>query len=158
MEQNNWQCRNCGHSNASTAKFCSNCGINLAQPPTSNPIAQPSSIVQCPNCGGYKTTDHDKPEDPNAKLWIFLSGFFTWGLGWLLFLLPKKKSPLDGSHRYSCQLCGYNWIWKPGTPPPPINVQPDLIAKGAQKIEEDEKRRRDAEYWEEQQKKRDEKK
>jgi transposase-like protein len=45
-------------------------------------------------------------------------------------------------YRYLCHLCGYRWTWRTGTPYPPVTVRPDLIAKGEQKLQEEEAARR----------------
>lgn len=45
------KCNNCGHENAGEAKFCSQCGHNLAYPcPTCGALAQPGDRF-CSNCG-----------------------------------------------------------------------------------------------------------
>ena len=38
----------------------------------------------------------------------------------------------------ACYLCGYKWEWQVGTPEPSINVRPDLMAKGEQRLREEE--------------------
>jgi hypothetical protein len=46
----------------------------------------------------------------------------------------KTKQARKRAHNYfsfSCNLCGYKWQWREGTPLPKVKVQPDLIAAGA---------------------------
>ena len=42
---------------------------------------------------------------------------------------------------YTCELCGYKWSWTSGNSWPTVHVRPNLIASGAQKLEDEEKRR-----------------
>lgn len=102
-------------------------------------------MVQCPNCGGYRVTDYDPPaRPPPDKVLIFFLGLITCGIVWILYLFSDPyKPPADGSHRYGCDLCGYKWKWTPGDPLMPVNVRPDLIAKGAARLEEEERIRRE---------------
>jgi len=72
---------------------------------------------QCPNCGGYKTT----------------------------FRKVKDKT-VGVRYRSSCQLCGYQWYWKLGDSRSEVNVRPDLIGKGAQKLEE-ERQQKELAAW-----------
>ncbi len=47
-------CPNCGHQNPPDVVFCENCGYQLEQPATSQPLAVSQPQVQtsrCPNCG-----------------------------------------------------------------------------------------------------------
>lgn len=43
---------------------------------------------------------------------------------------------------YHCNLCGYDWQWREGQPRPKVSVQPDLIEKGEQRLQEEDERRR----------------
>ncbi len=65
---------------------------------------------------------------------------------WLcLFAFLDKSDPrADGSIEYKCQLCGYGWFHIPGAPWPTVNVRPELIREGAEKLrqEEEERQRR----------------
>ncbi len=105
--------------------------------------------VQCPNCGGYKVQNKGDGSFNKAG-WVLgciVCAFFTAGLSLLaiplVFLLDSKPRE-DGSIEYLCQLCGYKWFHIPGTPWPAINVRPELIREGAEKLrqEEEERRRR----------------
>jgi predicted RNA-binding Zn-ribbon protein involved in translation (DUF1610 family) len=79
---------------------------------------------QCPNCGGYKV-------NPGASR------------------RSHANSPLIFS--YMCNLCGFAWAWQEGTPWPVSQVRPDLIQKGAKKLEEDAAAAAAAFYWQQQQ-------
>lgn len=55
------------------------------------------------------------------------------------FISAPISGPQVGTvYYYNCYLCGYNWSWTTGTPKPTVNVRPDLIGKGAQKLEQEE--------------------
>ena len=45
-------------------------------------------------------------------------------------------------YKHECLLCGYRWERREGEPPPEVHVRPDLIAKGAQRLEEEAAERR----------------
>jgi len=61
-----------------------------------------------------------------------------------LFQSAKKTKVID-SYRFNCSLCGYSWNWRQGQPVPKVKANPDLIAKGTQKLEqEEEQRQKDA--------------
>jgi hypothetical protein len=101
------------------------------------------------NCGGYKVENKgDGSRDPlGCILGSILGAFFTGGLSLLALpfaFLDKCDPRADGSIEYLCQLCGYKWFHIPGTPWPAINVCPELIREGAEKLrqEEEERRRR----------------
>lgn len=49
-----------------------------------------------------------------------------------------RKSTKTVGYRYSCELCGYQWDWYIGTPWPEVTTRPDLIAKGAQRLQQQE--------------------
>jgi hypothetical protein len=116
--------------------------------------------LQCPNCGGYKV-QVKKPYAPTKNnsygysilelSLAFLFCFFTLGLG-LLIVVPlmishnkeveaQIKSGDNTSWKCTCSLCGYVWLWAPGTPLPPVTVRPDLIKAGEQKNRQDEEER-----------------
>lgn len=40
--------------------------------------------------------------------------------------------------RLHCLICGYKWSWEPGDPWPEATVDPDLIAKGNARLEQEE--------------------
>ena len=107
--------------------------------------------VQCPNCGGYRVKNRGDGSSNNkaaAAGILLLLAFVTYGLTLLLipfcFLIPNSKPREDGSIEYACELCGYKWFHIPGTPWPAINVNPELIREGAEKLrqEEEERQRR----------------
>ena len=77
-------------------------------------MANQTSQLQCPNCGGYKIRDvTPRPTSDGDKLIMFVLGFFTVGLTWWLLLSANNKNiPQDGSLYYYCNLCGYRWGWK----------------------------------------------
>lgn len=41
-----------------------------------------------------------------------------------------------------CILCDYQWKERPGDPKPVVQVRPDLIQKGAQRLQEEDRQRR----------------
>lgn len=71
--------------------------------------------------------------------------------GSFIMLLPAiwalvKYSRTEKIERYDnhCLLCGYRWSRRTDEPLPKVNVQPDLIAAGEQRLQEMAKRRQDA--------------
>ena len=62
-----------------------------------------------------------------------------------------SKADKIEKYDYVCSLCGYKWSRREDEPIPPVEVRPDLIAKGEQKLEEERKRReeerRNAGMW-----------
>jgi hypothetical protein len=61
-------------------------------------------------------------------------------LGWYI-----ERVPTIIKYDYYCHLCGYSWSWQSNDPLPEVHIRPDLIANGAQKLEqEEEQRRKDA--------------
>lgn len=113
-----------------------------------------SEQFQCPNCGGYRVSVDKPPVNSLAeasKMWLvwFFITIFTFGLGLLAFIpwainRNKRIKSGDTSWYCACQLCGYRWSWSPGTPLPSVNVRPDLIKAGEQRLREEEERRRRA--------------
>jgi len=80
---------------------------------------------------------HLEPFDNlSCLIGIFLLWMFTW------WAWGKDKLQRDFSTRkrysYQCLLCGYQWTWTSGEPMPKVNVRPDLIAKGEQRLREAE--------------------
>ena len=124
--------------------------------------------VQCPNCGGYRVVAFSqiteklptKEYKPISPFWIWLIRigfvvicFVAWGIPLLLLLSSDiRRLIFTGQvtmigkvvgYNYSCGLCNYRWSWIIGTPKPEVHIQPDLIKRGMQKLqEEDEERRR----------------
>jgi hypothetical protein len=52
-------------------------------------------------------------------------------------------------YSYKCHLCGYEWMWRSDKPKPRVTVRPDLIVKGAQKLEEEREREEERRRWDE---------
>lgn len=108
--------------------------------------------VQCPNCGGYRveTSEVETLWDPvpldERKKAIFSFPLIAPFAILFAVLFPNFFRKSRGKlYHYYCYLCGYKWAWETGTPTPQVNVRPDLIAKGEQRLEE-ERRRREEEY------------
>lgn len=59
----------------------------------------------------------------------------------------RRATTKTKTYTYLCHLCGYQWVWQSDQPWPQVNVRPDLIAKGEQKLEEEAaaQRKRDEE-------------
>jgi DNA-directed RNA polymerase subunit RPC12/RpoP len=131
-----------------------------------------SGQVQCPHCGGFKVTieSSDRIDKKtglrygSGELDIFdFSKSEVFFLAVLLFplwlaivivivpfhILHERSVPKDVIWEYSyvCNLCGYKWIWQDNEPLPQIQIQPELISKGEQLLEE-ERQRREKEYRE----------
>jgi predicted nucleic-acid-binding Zn-ribbon protein len=132
--------------------------------------------VQCPNCGGYKVTAKEVPIDGKKPVPIWErvvnaiiglafvgAGFMFSDLAWLFWLLgtyallyslfiSTRSKTVGKYYAFYCKLCGYQWKWQEGQPWPEVKVNPDLIAKGAQKLEEEareaeeERKRQEALY------------
>jgi hypothetical protein len=60
-------------------------------------------------------------------------------------------------YHYTCSLCGYKWPWRTGEPLPPVQIRPDLIAKGEERLEQERRQWEDAAaahyLWQQQHKK-----
>jgi rubredoxin len=86
--------------------------------------------------------------------WWFCSALFSGDILNILMPLIAGVSLLVGSilglrwlngqyhevakeYSYKCHLCGYEWMWRSDKPKPRVTVRPDLIVKGAQKLEEE---------------------
>jgi hypothetical protein len=103
--------------------------------------------IQCPNCGGYKVTEHSNKgcaSEVGMHLAFTFITFGLWLIVWIIIVLSESGRPKPDPtlHRYTCQLCGYSWDWKERTPLPEVTVRPDLIAKGVRKLEQEEEERR----------------
>jgi len=122
--------------------------------------------VQCPNCGAYKiNAEIENVPRPEKKLSYFfwlLAIFFVIAGCLLSLLLFVKVSVLPAAvvfgitliwwlvslkgldrttfkqYNFECELCGYKWTWKEGDPWPEVTVRSDLIAKGYQRLQEQE--------------------
>lgn len=104
-----------------------------------------ASQLQCAKCGGYKVERLAGKWNPENKIdggAILLHGFLvliTLGI-WIpilffyyLFIYPGRAASEDDHMR--CQICGYEW--RRGDPQPEVTVDPDLIAKGEEKLRND---------------------
>jgi len=78
---------------------------------------EPTVNLQCPNCGGYGVKDYDALGWFGQILIHEILAIFTLGLWLIVFLIMavqgRFKRPKDGSHRYSCEKCGYKWQQMP---------------------------------------------
>ena len=76
---------------------------------------------------------------------VFLTGALFWsGVLWLMrfwYIRTSSRPVQEVVYSYYCWICGYRWNWRLGTPLPVVNVQPDLIAKGEQRLREIEQDR-----------------
>lgn len=125
--------------------------------------------VQCPNCGGYKVeTESDFLEGEYERIgclfrlallcsFLLMLGIpFFYAVAREAVFLGKRRKLVGQIHKYTCYLCGYEWTWKTGDPLPQVNVRPDLIAKGEQRLEEERRRQAEAAaaaWWLQQQQK-----
>lgn len=75
----------------------------------------------------------------------------TTGFFFLLLLVElMRRRAFIRSHprrepKYTCRLCKYQWTQNPGEPPPEVQVRPDLIRLGRQRLDEEERRRQEEE-------------
>ena len=101
--------------------------------------------TQCPNCGGFKTeSDRDSAIGTTLTLMFVTVGLYIAFFPiWLLHISSSDPS------KWTCKLCGYRWVQKPGEVLP-TTVRPDLIAKGEEKLREEERQRAAALYWQQQ--------
>jgi transcription elongation factor Elf1 len=68
---------------------------------------------------------------------------FSWLVGAFVNLFKTSTTKVIGySYDFYCLICGYRWKWREDQPWPKVNVNPNLIAKGAQKLEEEEETER----------------
>lgn len=54
----------------------------------------------------------------------------------------RKVQKVGKGFLHTCMLCGYKWWWNPGDPKPQVTVRPELIQKGAQRLEEEKEKER----------------
>ncbi len=91
-------------------------------------------------------------DDFNALLILMGIGLVLTVLAWVFGLLRLRQGnpEIVGVIRsFECDLCGYKWTERPGQQKPNIQVRPDLIAAGEQRLREaEERRRREAEAYE----------
>lgn len=79
---------------------------------------------------------------------LILSGIIT---ALLIFRGLAKQSKAGDTitvYHHACDLCGYKWTWRENEAMPQVQVRPDLIVAGEQRLREaEERRRRDAEAY-----------
>jgi len=111
------------------------------------------SKVQCPNCGGYKSSKAEGDSRPVVLLLVLLlllTPMLTEPVGIPIYVMLcvavftfawSRRPPRD---LYTCDICGYEWKLVIGEPGPEVQSRPDLIQKGEQRLQEqeDERRRR----------------
>jgi hypothetical protein len=80
--------------------------------------------------------------------------FLPWGDAWwycgipaailtvVFFFRSTRMKKAGEYHQFNCLLCGYRWEWREGEPWPEVQVRPELIARGTQKLEEEEEERK----------------
>jgi hypothetical protein len=112
-------------------------------------------MMQCPNCGGYKTS-HLRHEVPWGKVIVVtVVGVLLWVIVWPAEILwyffsyrPKHNVCPQCLYGYYCQLCGYQWLQRPGEILP-VNNNPAARAFGQAKLDEEERARQAAAaaYW-----------
>ncbi len=64
-------------------------------------------------------------------------------MGWFANKENQRKKRAYNLYNFYCQICGNRWEWREGTPYPKVKVDPELIAKGNQLLEE-QQRQQDA--------------
>lgn len=162
--------------------------------------------VQCPNCGGYRTSSSSSRVDQITRkrvggtgrgclqtvlvipavfiitfavvtaigdLFVSIVGTSNITLGTIMVVVvivvtlivskiilnkfdDRRKIELSHSiitYRSECSLCGYSWQWDEGKPRHALQVRPDLIQKGAKKLEDEAAAAAAAYYWQQQQNK-----
>ena len=93
-----------------------------------------SNQEQCPSCGGYKVNEEDGRGCASQILVHVILTVITAG-AWIiaLFIIGAIESfrpkPDPTLHSYTCQICGYKWTWREGTPRPKVNVRTEFLAK-----------------------------
>lgn len=114
----------------------------------------------CPNCGGYKysiKTNYvsKKPIPIGLKIfglsmtfcgfiYIFLtssgdkSSIWIFGILGLIaiFIWSSMKTNKPTGYEFVCDICGYTWDWFIGNSWPDVKVQPNLIALGSRRLEQ----------------------
>ena len=97
-----------------------------------------SNQEQCPSCSGYKVNEEDGSgcaSDMSTHLILTVISVGTWIVVWILIAVVEgvmksfSPKPDPTLHKYTCQICGYKWTWREGTPRPKVNVRPELLAK-----------------------------
>jgi len=61
---------------------------------------------------------------------------FLIGGVWYRNRLKQAEKRAYNYYNFSCNLCGYQWQWREGTPLPKVKTQPDLIAAGNKRLEQ----------------------
>ncbi len=107
--------------------------------------------LQCPNCGGYRAVRFRGMTFMAAIFWGVVLG----GLPLLVtipwYLVDKLRSAGNPwfRHGYRCELCGYEWLQRPGENLP-VTVRPDLIRTGTQRVRKEEQDLADGWYVQQQ--------
>ncbi len=64
---------------------------------------------------------------------------------WLEIKKGQSQKRAYNLYNYQCNLCGYQWSWREGQPKSKVNIRPDLIERGEQRLEkEHQKQQEDA--------------
>lgn len=58
-------------------------------------------------------------------------------------LATSKTRTIGTSYSLYCQLCGYRWTWDNRTPYPTATVRSDLIARGEQRLAEEQRKQQE---------------
>ncbi len=66
-----------------------------------------------------------------------------------LYMIPRsmsqktKRVRIGQIYNYYCYLCGYKWSWTSGTSLPKVNIRPDLIEQGNQRLEAEHRKQQE---------------
>jgi hypothetical protein len=74
----------------------------------------------------------NKPTTSSCLMSTVFILLFFWGT----YKFNKREKRAWNLYKYECKLCGYQWEWREGQPRPTVNVRPDLIEKGEQRLEQ----------------------
>ncbi|MEK7354555.1 MAG: hypothetical protein AABZ77_08635 [Chloroflexota bacterium] len=123
-----------------------------------------SDQMQCPNCGGFRVeTKQERKFNPTGNyipinrairiigIPILILGF-PFALPSLLFsekirddfyeeVIKGRRKEIKYTttiYHCNCNLCYYKWDWDVRDPKPEAHVRPDIIQKGAKKLEEEQ--------------------
>ncbi len=80
-----------------------------------------------------------------ALVTAVFAGLILWSKGVRSRLFERKyldRVPVNAVYRHHCELCGYEWVWRTGTPRPEIHVRPQLVMQGAERLWGKERRGR----------------
>lgn len=129
------------------------------------------SQLQCPNCGGYKIGTPTELNCGCVSLCFLIGGVtLFWSVPGFISVIGSPDNSffkvilqslfigsalLIGGTAYLiwywnysrthhiCLLCGYRWEYRAGQPAPEIHVRPDLMEKGARRLEDEEHQRQE---------------